>query len=80
MNVFFRNPTPPVDYVSVVDFTWPQVNDTEQINYLDITGNFTIRTDPEAKRIKYWDWLYENYARKPQENTTDTQTLTSDDV
>ncbi|XP_075982764.1 carboxylic ester hydrolase [Anticarsia gemmatalis] len=64
------NPTPPVDYESVVDFKWPAVNGTEHISYLDITGNFTIRTDPEAKRIKYWDFLYENYANKPDVNIT----------
>lgn len=62
---FFRNPTPPVDYESVVDFEWLPVNDTSGVHYLDITGNFTLRTNPEAKRISFWDWLYENYAAKP---------------
>lgn len=67
------NPTPPVDYEFATDFIWPRVNDTDAISYLDITGNFTIRTDPEAKRIKYWDWLYENYENnenKLEVNTT----------
>ncbi|VVC91510.1 unnamed protein product [Leptidea sinapis] len=59
------NPTPPVDYESVVNFKWNPVNDTRHnINYLDITGNFTLRTDPEPKRVRFWDWLYENYAAK----------------
>lgn len=61
----FRNPTPPVDYESVVDFEWLAVN-TSRVHYLDITGNFTLRTEPEAKRIQFWDWLYEKYvAGKP---------------
>ncbi|XP_028159051.1 venom carboxylesterase-6 [Ostrinia furnacalis] len=59
------NPTPPVDYDSIIDFKWQPVNDTSHINYLDIDGNFTQLTDPEAKRVRFWDWLYENYANKP---------------
>ncbi|KAF9806144.1 hypothetical protein SFRURICE_016343, partial [Spodoptera frugiperda] len=66
------NPTPSVDYESVVDFTWPQVNSTEHISYLDINGNFTIQTDPEAKRVKFWNFLYENYAAKPEDATNAT--------
>ncbi|XP_047536605.1 esterase E4-like [Vanessa atalanta] len=58
------NPTPAIDYESVVDFKWLPVNDTSHINYLDITENFTLQTDPEAKRVRFWDWLYENYASK----------------
>ncbi|XP_063539334.1 venom carboxylesterase-6 [Cydia strobilella] len=54
------NPTPPVDYESVVDFTWLPVNETAHINYLDINSNFTVLEDPEAKRVRFWDWLYEN--------------------
>ncbi|CAH0728291.1 unnamed protein product, partial [Brenthis ino] len=56
------NPTPPVDYESVVDFTWLPVNDTTHVNFLDIAGNFTLRFDPEAKRVRFWDWLFESYA------------------
>ncbi|XP_068619235.1 carboxylic ester hydrolase [Battus philenor] len=56
------NPTPPVDYESIVNFNWLPVNDTEHVNYLNINGNFTLLTDPEAKRVQFWDWLYENYA------------------
>ncbi|KAL0819630.1 hypothetical protein ABMA28_007707 [Loxostege sticticalis] len=59
------NPTPPVDYESVVDFKWMPVNDTTHVNYLNIDGNFTLLSDPEAKRVRFWDWLYENYERKP---------------
>ncbi|XP_013183727.2 carboxylic ester hydrolase [Amyelois transitella] len=58
------NPTPPVDYESVVDFKWPPVNDTSSIDYLNINGNFTVKKDPESKRVKFWDWLYENYAQE----------------
>ncbi|KAF9413122.1 hypothetical protein HW555_008564 [Spodoptera exigua] len=50
------NPTPSVDYESVVDFTWPQVNNTEHVSYLDINGNFTVQSDPEAKRVKFWNF------------------------
>ncbi|CAH0690199.1 unnamed protein product [Spodoptera exigua] len=65
------NPTPSVDYESVVDFTWPQVNNTEHVSYLDINGNFTVQSDPEAKRVKFWNFLYENYAAK-QESANST--------
>ncbi|CAH2094603.1 unnamed protein product [Euphydryas editha] len=58
------NPTPPIDYESAVNFKWLPVNDTSHINYLDITGNFTLLRDPEAKRVRFWDWLYDNYANK----------------
>ncbi|XP_013135434.1 PREDICTED: bile salt-activated lipase-like [Papilio polytes] len=58
------NPTPPVDYESIVDFKWLPVNETERMNYLNINGNFTLLTDPEAKRVKFWDWLYDNYANE----------------
>ncbi|XP_045537697.1 venom carboxylesterase-6 [Papilio machaon] len=58
------NPTPPVDYESILDFKWLPVNETEHMNYLNINGNFTLQTDPEAKRVKFWDWLYDNYANK----------------
>ncbi|KOB73199.1 Alpha-esterase [Operophtera brumata] len=50
---------------SAVDMEWLPVNGTSQVNYLDITGNFTLRTDPETKRMSFWDWLYENYVAKP---------------
>ncbi|CAK1583667.1 unnamed protein product [Parnassius mnemosyne] len=60
------NPTPPVDYQSAVDFKWLPVNDTQHINYLNIDGNFTLLTDPDAKRVRFWDWLYENYASEPK--------------
>ncbi|XP_038206794.1 venom carboxylesterase-6-like [Zerene cesonia] len=59
------NPTPPIDYESIVDFKWLPVNDTQHINYLDITGNFTMKKDPEPKRVSFWDWLYDNYTKKP---------------
>ncbi|XP_072929862.1 carboxylic ester hydrolase [Epargyreus clarus] len=59
------NPTPPVDYESVVDFTWQPVNETSPITYLDINSNFTLQTNPEEKRVRFWDWLYENYAKTP---------------
>ncbi|XP_030024687.2 venom carboxylesterase-6 [Manduca sexta] len=60
------NPTPPVDYESVVDFKWLPINgSTSHIDYLDITGNFTMEANPEEKRISFWNWLYENYASKP---------------
>ncbi|XP_053613793.1 carboxylic ester hydrolase [Plodia interpunctella] len=58
------NPTPPVDYESIVDFKWLPVNDTTSIDYLNINGNFTLLKDPEPKRVKFWDWLYENYAQE----------------
>ncbi|CAD0203924.1 unnamed protein product [Chrysodeixis includens] len=64
------NPTPPVDYESVVDFTWPRVNSTEHVSYLDIDGNFTVKADPETKRVEFWNWLYENYADKHTDNST----------
>lgn len=54
----------------MVDFNWPQVNDTEHISYLDIDGNFTVRADPEAKRVKFWNWLYDNYAAKRDPDAT----------
>ncbi|CAG4953900.1 unnamed protein product [Parnassius apollo] len=56
------NPTPPIDHESPVDFQWLPVNNTQHINYLNIDGNFTLLTDPDAKRVRFWDWLYENYA------------------
>ncbi|CAH2233686.1 venom carboxylesterase-6 [Pararge aegeria] len=56
------NPTPPVDYESIVDFKWLPVNDTVNANYLDITQNFTLKVNPEATRVRFWDWLYKNYA------------------
>lgn len=59
------NPTPPVDYESIVDFKWLPVNESSHVNYLDITGNFTSKVDPEQRRINFWDWLYENFAKKP---------------
>ncbi|RVE50094.1 hypothetical protein evm_005300, partial [Chilo suppressalis] len=59
------NPTPPVDYESVVNFKWGPVNDTRHVDYLNIDGNFTQLTGPEAKRVRFWDWLYENYAQEP---------------
>ncbi|KAI8425009.1 hypothetical protein MSG28_006896 [Choristoneura fumiferana] len=52
------NPTPPVDYESVIDFDWLPVNDTAHINYLDINSNFTLLEDPEPKRVLFWDGLY----------------------
>ncbi|PZC80786.1 hypothetical protein B5X24_HaOG200160 [Helicoverpa armigera] len=66
------NPTPDVDYESVVDFKWPQVNNTEHISYLDISGNFTVQTDPEAKRVKFWNWLYDNYSTKRNVETNNS--------
>ncbi|KPJ18206.1 Venom carboxylesterase-6 [Papilio machaon] len=54
------NPTPPVDYESILDFKWLPVNETEHMNYLNINGNFTLQTAPEAKRVKFWDWLSVN--------------------
>ncbi|CAH2045327.1 unnamed protein product, partial [Iphiclides podalirius] len=59
------NPTPPSDD-SILDFKWQAVNNTEHMNYLDINGNFTMLTDPEAKRVQFWDWLYDNYAKEEQ--------------
>ncbi|KPI92286.1 Venom carboxylesterase-6 [Papilio xuthus] len=58
------NPTPPMNYESILDFKWLPVNGTEHMNYLNINGNFTLLTDPEAKRVRFWDWLYDNYANK----------------
>lgn len=64
---FLRNPTPPVEYESIVDFTWPPVNSSSsQVDYLDINSNFTLHSDPEAARVRFWDWLYENYATAAQ--------------
>lgn len=60
--LYFRNPTPPVDYETVIDFNWLPVNDTAHINYLDINGNFTLLEDPEGKRVRFWDDLYHSNA------------------
>ncbi|XP_049877694.1 venom carboxylesterase-6-like isoform X2 [Pectinophora gossypiella] len=57
------NPTPP-DTDGKVDLKWLPVNDTKRVTYLDITGQFTLKTEPEARRVRLWDWLYENYANK----------------
>ncbi|XP_026760793.1 carboxylic ester hydrolase-like [Galleria mellonella] len=57
------NPTPPVDYESVVDFKWLPVNDTTHIDYLNINSKFTLEKDPESIRVRFWDWMYENYAK-----------------
>ncbi|KAM3956544.1 carboxylic ester hydrolase [Aphomia sociella] len=57
------NPTPPVDYESVVDFKWLPVNDTSHVDYLNINSKFTLEKDPESKRVRFWDWIYENYAK-----------------
>lgn len=70
------NPTPTVDYESVVDFEWPQVNDTEHMSYLDIDGNFTVQTNPEAKRVKFWNWLYDNYVDKQETSSTNSSNTT----
>lgn len=59
---FSRNPTPPVDYESIIDFKWLPVNDTTHINYLNIDGNFTQLAEPEPGRVRFWDRLYETYA------------------
>lgn len=76
--ICFRNPTPAVDYESVVDFVWPQVNDTEHISYLDINGNFTVQEEPEAKRVKFWNWLYDNYAAKQEADATTNTTVVTE--
>ncbi|OWR46748.1 alpha-esterase [Danaus plexippus plexippus] len=55
------NPTPPIDYESVLDFKWPPVNDSDHVTYLDITRQFAVKSDPEPKRVRFWDWLYDNY-------------------
>lgn len=59
-----------MDYESVVDFMWPRVNNTEHVSYLDIDGNFTVKTDPETKRVEFWNWLYEKYADKETDTNT----------
>lgn len=51
-----------MDYDSVLDFTWPPVNaSSSHVNYLDMDTNFTLRSNPESARVRFWDWLYENY-------------------
>lgn len=57
-----RNPTPPAEGNSPLDLEWLPVNDTSHPQYLDITGAFSMKTDPEAIRVRLWDWLYDNYA------------------
>lgn len=63
--IFHRNPTPPVDYESIVDFKWLPIDNSQHLNYLDITeiGNFKQRADPEPERLRFWDWLYDNYTK-----------------
>ncbi|XP_026315216.1 venom carboxylesterase-6-like [Hyposmocoma kahamanoa] len=56
------NPTPPAEGKSALDLEWLPVNDTAHPLYLDITGAFSMKTDPEAIRVRLWDWLYDNYA------------------
>ncbi|KAI5643066.1 carboxylesterase family domain-containing protein [Phthorimaea operculella] len=50
------------DHEDPIDFKWSPVNDTTHLTYLDINGHFTQKQDPEARRVRLWDWLYENYA------------------
>ncbi|KAG7297938.1 hypothetical protein JYU34_018693 [Plutella xylostella] len=57
------NPTPPVDYESIVDFKWLPVNDTSTVRYLNIDANVTMEEDPDGARVQFWDWLYDTFAK-----------------
>lgn len=58
------NPTPPVDYESILDFTWEPVTDINKINYLNIDANFTTGVQPEADRIAFWNEIFEQYVSR----------------
>lgn len=57
-----RDPTPG-SIRREFDFKWPQVsnNDLKNLNYLDITSQFTPRVAPEAERLAFWDELYREF-------------------
>lgn len=50
-----------MDHNSILDFTWEPIKNISQIYYLNIDAKFTLKEQPEAHRIAFWNELYQKY-------------------
>ncbi|XP_067618115.1 carboxylic ester hydrolase isoform X2 [Eurosta solidaginis] len=60
----YGNPTPQDDVDNMLTTKWAPINPQtvmEDINYLDISGNMKMRSNPEAERQHFWDYMYERF-------------------
>nr|XP_014089899.1 esterase E4 isoform X1 [Bactrocera oleae] len=60
----YGNPTPQNVEDTMLTTNWTPINPQtvmEDINYLDISVNLNMRSNPEPERQQFWDYMYEHF-------------------
>ncbi|XP_050321068.1 esterase E4 isoform X1 [Bactrocera neohumeralis] len=60
----YGNPTPQNVEDTMLTTNWTPINPQtvmEDINYLDISVNLNMRSNPESERQQFWDYMYEHF-------------------
>ncbi|XP_046806067.1 juvenile hormone esterase isoform X2 [Lucilia cuprina] len=60
----YGNPTPQHIDDNLLTTTWQPINPNDvmqNLNYMDITTNLEMKTNPETERQQFWDYMYEHY-------------------